>query len=328
MAHEIDMSNKKANMAFVGEVPWHGLGQKMDPDATLEDWRTQAGMDWDINESVVEYANRVADDVMSFPEKKVLYRSDTGAPLSVVSERYKVVQPEAVLEFYRDLIDASGFSMSTAGVLFGGKKFWALADMGARASIKGDDEIGGFLLLSTACDGSMATVAQFTSIRVVCNNTLRIAMQSANGTSRPRLSVPHNTIFDANKVKAELGLAGNSWDMFIDEARAMADRKLSSEEELNWLIDTFGNPKLAVEDQSSTSAKVMRNVHALYAGHGKGSDMASSKRTVWGMLNATTEYLDYHTGQKTVDSRFDRAQFGEAAAIKARAWDNSLMLLA
>ena len=328
MSHEIDLSNNRANIAFVGETPWHSLGHAMDPDAPLELWREQAGMQWTINESVVEYQNRVHDDILAFPEKKVLYRSDTGAPLAVVSDKYRVVQPETVLEFYRDLIDSAGFRMSTAGVLFGGKKFWALAELGKSAMIQGNDEVAGYLLLSTACDGSMATVAQFTSVRVVCNNTLRLAVQSPDGKSRPRLSVPHNTVFDADKVKRELGLAGNSWDIFIEDARKMSERKLTRQEELQWLIDTFGDPKLLPEDQSNSDAKIMKQIHALYAGAGKGSKLPGAERTLWGMVNATTEFLDFHTGHKTTDGRFDKAQFGEGAAVKAKAWDNSLLMLA
>jgi len=328
MAHELDMSNNRANMAFVGETPWHSLGHAMDPDAPLELWREQAGMNWTIENSVVEYSNRFHDDIMSFPEKKVLYRSDTGAGLAVVSDRYQVVQPETVLEFYRDLIDSGGFKMSTAGVLFGGKKFWALAEMGKSDEVGKGDKVDGYLLLSTACDGSMATVAQFTSVRVVCNNTLRVAIQNANGSTRPRFSVPHSTIFDASKVKQELGLAGNSWDVFIEDARHLANRKLTKSEELSWLIDTFGDPKESVEDQSASDARVMKFVHALYSGHGKGSTLPGSEKTLWGMINATTEYFDYHTGHKTIDGRFDKAQFGETAAIKAKAWDNAMLMLA
>ncbi|MFX9212966.1 DUF932 domain-containing protein, partial [Acinetobacter baumannii] len=66
-------------------------------------------------------------NIMSYPENKVLFRSDTQAPLSVVSQRYQVVQPQEILEFYRDLTEVSGFELETAGVLKGGKKFWALA---------------------------------------------------------------------------------------------------------------------------------------------------------------------------------------------------------
>jgi len=332
MAHELDFSNGRANMAFVGDVPWHGLGQSMDADAPLETWKKQAGMDWSIQTSVVEYHNEVLglreeDPRAKFPEKKVLYRSDTGAGLAVVSDKYQIVQPEEVLEFYRDLIMSGGFAMSTAGVLFGGKKFWALAEIGKSAIIKDQDEMRGFLLLSTACDGSMATVAQFTSVRVVCNNTLRFAVQSKD-TTRPRLSIPHSTIFDGMKVKAELGLAANSWDMYIEEVKTLADRKLNRAEEVQWLIDVFGDPQLAIEDQPAAAAKLMKVVHGLYSGEGRGSDYKSSKGTLWGLVNATTEFYDYHTGHRTNDGRFDKAQFGETAAMKQKAWDKALLMAA
>src|SRR3546814_20756798 len=112
----------------------------------------------------------------AFPEQKVLYRSDTKAPLAVVSKRFQVVQPGEILEFYRDLTEVGGFELETAGVLRGGRKFWALARTGQSVSLKGRDRVDGYLLLATACDGTLATTAQFTSVRVVCNNTLSIAL--------------------------------------------------------------------------------------------------------------------------------------------------------
>jgi phage/plasmid-like protein (TIGR03299 family) len=91
---------------------------------------------------------------MSFPEQKVLFRSDTNTPLSVVSQRYQVVQPREILEFYRDLTKVSGFELETAGVLKGGKKFWALAKTGQDFALKGNDVTNGYILLATACDGT------------------------------------------------------------------------------------------------------------------------------------------------------------------------------
>ena len=121
-------------------------------------------------------ANQHESEVQSFDEKSVLYRSDTGTALSVVGQRYNVVQPREILEFYRDLTEISGFELETAGVLKGGKKIWALARTGQSTSLKGNDVTNGYVLLATACDGSMATTAQFTSVRVVCNNTLAISL--------------------------------------------------------------------------------------------------------------------------------------------------------
>ncbi|VWC41443.1 hypothetical protein BCO23253_07138 [Burkholderia contaminans] len=166
-------------MAYVGADPWHGLGNKLAPKQPLEVWARAAGMDWRIEEAEVRFVaagNRSLGSIHAFPEQKVLYRSDTKVPLSVVSSRYQVVQPEEILEFYRDLTEIGGFQLETAGGLKEGRKLWALARTGQSGMLKGKDEINGYLLLATACDGTLATTAQFTSVRVVCNNTLQIAL--------------------------------------------------------------------------------------------------------------------------------------------------------
>lgn len=323
--HEIDMSNGRANMAFAGDTPWHGLGQALDADAPLEVWREQAGMCWEIKESVVEY--KAGSDILQFPERKVLYRSDTHKPLSAVSQTYCVVQPKDVLEFYRDLIDTAGFKMRTAGVLFSGKKFWALADIGKSAKVKAN-EFGGYLLLATACDGSMATVGQFTSVEVVCNNTLRMAVQNADGTTKPRVSIPHNTTFDPDKVKRELGLAAGSWDAYINDVRKLAERPVTNREAVQWLIDVFGDPELPPADQAAGDAKIMKMVYDLFANTAVGHDLEGRRGTALGLLSATTEYYDFHTGHRTVDGRLDKAWFGETAAMKQKAYDTSMLLAA
>ena len=94
-------------MAYAGDKPWHGLGNKLATPQPIDIWKRQAGMDWMIEESEVRYitGNHTVGAIHSFPEQKVLYRSDTKRPLAVVSKRFQVVQPEEVLEFYRDLTE-------------------------------------------------------------------------------------------------------------------------------------------------------------------------------------------------------------------------------
>lgn len=192
-------------MAYLGQQPWHGQGNQLSPNSPLEVWAQQAGMAWHIESADVRYVAK--DDglgsIHAFPEQKVLYRSDTKAPLSVVSKRFQVVQPHDVLEFYRDLTEAGGFELETAGVLKEGRKLWALAKTGQSACLKGRDRVNGYLLLATACDGTLATTAQFTSVRVVCNNTLAIALRDGDGV----VKVPHRSQFDPQAVKRQLGIA-------------------------------------------------------------------------------------------------------------------------
>ena len=199
------MSHEVETMAYVNETPWHGLGNQLTPHQPLEVWAQQAGLNWEVCSSPVQFMPTQENYLgkgESYSDKSVLYRSDTKAPLSVVGSRYKVVQPREVLEFYRDLTERSGFELETAGVLKGGKKLWALARTGQSTSLRGNDVSNGYVLLATACDGSMATVAQFTSIRVVCNNTLAVALTEGEGV----IKVPHSKTFDAQAVKKALGI--------------------------------------------------------------------------------------------------------------------------
>lgn len=218
------MAHLVQTMAYVDATPWHGLGNQLPANQPIEAWQQAAGMDWTLKEAQVLYS--VTDKglhVKPFEDSKVLFRSDSLAPLSVVSSRYKVVQPREVLEFYRDLVSAGGFELETAGVLKGGRKLWALAKTGQETTLKGGDKVKAYLLLATSCDGTLATTAQFTSIRVVCNNTLQLAV----GDRSAAIRVPHSTKFDPKAVQQELGLGLSAWDSFLVGARSLAERRVN-----------------------------------------------------------------------------------------------------
>ena len=325
MSHELDMSNGRANMAYVGETPWHGLGFEIDPDSSIEQWQTVAGMDWEVKKSPVQY--RVGSSWKKMPERSVLYRSDTEEGLGVMSSRYIPVQPKEILEFYRTLVDGSGFKLETAGCLFGGRKYWALAKTGDESRIMGQDAMKGYLMLGSSVDGSMSTIAKFTSVRVVCNNTLQMAVyDAANQKATDCIRIPHNTSFDANRVKAQLGLAHDSWQVFMEDVNKMAQVTLSNKEALQYFINVLGNPSKPVEEQASL--KTIKTVFQLYEGGGKGSGYRSAKGTLWGAINAVTEFTDHHAAAKVQDNRLNSAWFGDNSVKKDRAWDEARLLIA
>jgi phage/plasmid-like protein (TIGR03299 family) len=310
-------------MAYAGEKPWHGLGNKLAPQQSIETWRRQAGMDWQIEQSEVRYisGSNHLGVINAFPEQKVLYRSDTKAPLAVVSKRFHVVQPGEILEFYRDLTAYNGFELETAGVLREGRKFWALAKTGQSTSLKGRDRVDGYLLLATACDGTLATTAQFTSVRVVCNNTLSIALGNASSA----IKVPHRSQFDPDAVKRQLGITVSSWDGFVARMKALVERPVDPDtvEGLLRRVLTYAAPEgkaMVVNEQALATAR------SLYEGGGRGALMASSRGTAWGVLNSVTEYIDHHRRARSDDHRRDAAWFGQGARIKQRAWDEAIKL--
>ncbi|KVD17658.1 hypothetical protein WI80_04125 [Burkholderia ubonensis] len=316
-------------MAYVGQEPWHGLGNRLTPNQSIEDWKRAAGMDWSIEEAEVRFVaagNRNLGSIHAFPEQKVLYRSDTKAPLSVVSSRYAVVQPTEILEFYRDLTEVGGFDLETAGVLKEGRKLWALAKTGHSGLLKGKDKIGGYLLLATACDGTLATTAQFTSVRVVCNNTLQIALGDSTGV----VKVPHRSQFDAAAVKRQLGIAVSSWDAFMVRTKALAERKItdSTAEAFLRRVLTYSTANLPDRETVAVNERAIKAVGQLYTGRGKGADLPSASGTAWGLLNAVTEFVDHHRRARTDDHRLDAAWFGAGATLKQRAWDEAMKLVA
>jgi phage/plasmid-like protein (TIGR03299 family) len=311
------------NMAYAGQRPWHGLGTKLAAGQSIEQWKKSAGMEWAIEESEVRYITGGNDvgPTSVYPGQKVLYRSDTKAPLAVVSKRFQVVQPGEILEFYRDLTEVGGFELETAGVLREGRKVWALARTGQSARLAGKDQVDGYLLLATACDGTLATTAQFTSVRVVCNNTLRIAVGDRQGA----IKVPHRSQFDPDAIKRQLGITVASWDGFVHRMRALVETPVDpdSVEGLLRRVLTYpsqlGRPPVVNE-------QAVRTARALYEGDGKGANLASSRGTAWGLLNSVTEYVDHYRRARSSDHRRDAAWFGRGAQFKQRAWAALLQL--
>jgi phage/plasmid-like protein (TIGR03299 family) len=315
------------SMAYVGEQPWHGLGTRLVPDQPLEVWAQQAGMNWQIEAADVHYiaGHPFPGSLHKYPEQKVLYRSDTKAPLSVVSSRFKVVQPAEVLEFYRDLTEIGGYEMETAGVLKEGRKLWALARTGQSVTLKGSDTVNGYLLLATACDGTLATTAQFTSVRVVCNNTLAVALRDGNGA----VKVPHRSAFDAQAVKQQLGIAITPWSSFADHIKELANCRVAEKKVEGFLTKVFvyGHLDTAAKEPAFNE-QAAQKVLALYAGQGKGSGLSSAKGTAWGLLNSVTEYVDHHRRSHSHDHRRDAAWFGQGALLKQRACCEAFKLIA
>ena len=321
MSHEIN------TFAYTGEAPWHALGNRLPARQSIEVWSTAAGMDWEICETPVRFqpGNSPESTVLAFEDQKVLYRSDNHKALSVVSRRYKTVQPRQILSFYKDLTQASGYELETAGVLKEGRKLFALAKTGKQTVLKGGDRIDGYILLATSCDGTLATTATHTSVRVVCANTLAVAI----GTARGAVKVPHNTVFDPDLVKSQLGIAVSQWDTFMSHMKELAQRKVKDSEVepfLRRVLDLSSGP--VGPSERMAHARSLKKIHALYAGEGRGADLASAKGTAFGLLQACTAWTDHERRARNSDYRRDSAWFGQGASLKERALSEALELVA
>lgn len=166
------MSANIETMFYVREKPWHGLGTEVSEAPASLDALVYAGLDWRVEQEKV-----CTEDGVPIPGYKVNVRSTDHAPLGIVSDRYKVVQNEDDFQFTDDLL-GEGVTYETAGALQGGRKVWLLARMPQRYVIAGD-EITPYMVFMNSHDGSSGVKVAMTPIRVVCQNTLNLALDSA-----------------------------------------------------------------------------------------------------------------------------------------------------
>lgn len=321
--HEIDMSNGRANMAYIGDKPWHGLGAEMEGGADLDQWRIEAGLNYDVSERPALYMDDEGT-MIQVPDKKVLVRDDTKYVLSVVGQGYKTVQPGEIVEFYRSLIDSAGYQMETMGALQGGKRVWALARTGTEAAIKGKDLLRQYILLATGYDGKLATIGSKTSVRVVCQNTFSYAV-GENG-KRADIRIPHGSVFSADKVKAEMGLESNAWSLYIDACNALADRRATNKEAVEYFFNLFYNAD-EIEITDKHVEKKIATMLDVYE-NGVGQDVEAANGTAWGLLNAVTRFVDHERQAQSTATRMNSAWFGDGERIKQKAYTAAVKMVA
>lgn len=324
MAHLVYKTEGEDSMAYVGSLPWHGLGQKLEEGASLEVWAEKAHLNWGVDETVVQYnipGFRETPIPLNFSNKKVLYRTDSLQPLAIVGKGYRVVQPSEILEFYRELVDNYGWHIHTAGSLDEGRRVWALAKMNESFVIGKNDTIQQFALLATSYDTTLSTTFMPTSVRVVCHNTLSYAYDR---TGAGMIKVPHYEKFNPSLIKLEAGLLDDTFGEFGEKAQRMAQIYMNDDQCVSFFMnlmhdDRMGDDFTDVMVDGPKAKAIDGMIEKL--SDGEGSDFETSINTLWGVLNAVTAWVDHEKPARSINNRFKGGQFGPGAAIKKAAWD-------
>lgn len=317
MAHQLDTISRATVSYASTRREWHGLGQLMPIGATVEEWQKAANMDYKIQRARIRYAtshlqvNTLASDLHAVDDKVVLFRNDTGAALSVVSDSYKVVQPAEVLELFREWAAAGGVTIESAGVLFGGKRYFATAKLSETMCLDGtQDKMVLYALFSTSADGSLASEVRLVTVRVVCNNTLRLALNTGAA-----YRVTHRSVFSIETAKSVIEAANSEFSSFMDTARALAKMKMEQDIAEAMTVKLLEKASEEVARESAAFIKIM----ALFNGDAKGSEFDTARETAWGWLNAVTEYADHHVRARTDENRQASALWGPGDALKQKA---------
>lgn len=200
------MAANVESMFYVREMPWHGLGTRVAEAPSSKDALRLAGLDWKVvQEPILTVRNEVV------PGFKANIRDRDHSVLGVVTDRYKIIQNDEAFAF-TDALLGEGVRYETAGSLQNGRRVWILAHMPREYIIMGE-HISPYLLFSNTHDGSGAIKVCLTPIRVVCNNTLNLALNTAKrswsmihtGDVNAKMREAYDTLFTAEKYMAELG---------------------------------------------------------------------------------------------------------------------------
>lgn len=310
MAHEIEIIDGKASMAWAGETPWHGLGTKVDPNLTPKQMLKAANLDWTVSKRDL-FA--VGEEAIRVPDHVALVRDSDNSIFSIISKEWEPVQNHTAFEFFTEFIEAGHMEMHTAGALHGGRMVWALAKVKESFSIlKGKDKIESYLLFSNPHQYGKSIDIRLTPIRVVCNNTLTFSLGMKADTM---MRLHHRQKFNAEAVKQTLGLASKKMTNYQKLAELMAKKNFTAEQVENYFHEVFPSSKEEKEGEEkklSRPARLALSVLETQPGHELGAG------TWWQAFNAVTFTVDHLLGHSD-ETRLASAWYGINRQRKADA---------
>ena len=308
MAHMIEMVNGKAQMAYAGDVPWHGLGTKVPNDLTPEQMLDAAGLNWSV-EKVPAYANVGGKNVAI--GQSALVRSMDNKILDVVSDDWNPVQNQEAFEFFNDFVAAGDMEMHTAGSLRDGQIVWGLAKIKESFELFKGDKIDSYLLFSNFHKYGHSTDVRFTPIRVVCNNTLTLSL---NSKVERMAKISHRQVFNPDDVKGMLGIATDKLAKYKEMASFLGAKRYNNENIVEYFTRVFpvSGSNETKKKEVSKNAELALNVLDTQPG----AEYAAG--SWWQAFNAVT-YLTDHLAGRNADNRLQSAWYGYHKGVKTKA---------
>lgn len=312
MAHNIEMIDGKAQMAYAGEKPWHGLGVEVPADLTPEQMLEAAGLDWEV-EKIAAHAI-VAGEKVNIGHSALVRMSDNRI-LDVVSNDWNPVQNAEAFEFFNDFIAEGDMEMHTAGSLCGGQIVWALAKVKDGFELFGGDQVESYLHFTNFHKYGFSTDVRFTPIRVVCNNTLTLSL---NTKVEKMVKISHRREFDGDNVKLMLGVAQEKLAKYKEMAAFLGSKRAKDEDVVEYFKRIFPTGKNAKkQDEMCRNAKEALSIVETQPG----ADYAAG--TWWPIFNTVTYMTDHLLG-RTQDTRLTSAWYGHNKGLKTRALETAI----
>ncbi|HVR87678.1 MAG TPA: DUF932 domain-containing protein, partial [Planctomycetota bacterium] len=269
-------------MMFHGTRPWHGLGTALDHPATAAEAIRAAGLDWRVELFQAWALEQPIPGVLG------VVRMDRREPIAVVGPRYVPVQNAEAFTFFDHLIGEGAAVYETAGALDRGRRIWLLAKLPGEVWVTKEDQVGKYLLLTNSHDGTSPLRALFTPIRVVCENTLRAALEEGRSSG---VSLRHvGAVLDkARMARRLLDLSLKYYDGFQEQASAMAGRSLTRETLDLYFRSLVPDPR---EGDPARAVATRETLVRLFE-TGKGNALPTVRGSLWAALNSAAELVDH-----------------------------------
>jgi phage/plasmid-like protein (TIGR03299 family) len=302
MAHEVE------TMAYAVDVPWHGIGARVDQDVSVEEMLEAAGLNWDVN--LLPLEARLPDGgTVPVNDRFALVRSTDHRVLTVTGKSWKPLQNSDTLGFMREYVEAGGATLETAGSLRQGKIVWGLARLNHNFEVTRGDRVNGYLLITSPHEVGRAINVRTTTVRVVCANTMALAM----GQSDLNYKQNHLTEFDVAAAKAKVGEAHEHLLIAEQRAKTLQQLKISVEDAVRKVIIPQIIPEAAkvenIMEPGNQPKKLQELIHSI--NNAPGAD----RKTAWGVLNGVTYWADHVAGRDQA-ARMHRAWVGDTSRNK------------
>ncbi len=316
--HNLHLNNGRASMFYVGEVPWHKLGTELEKPATAHEAIQAAGLDFRVQlKSVKTVINRHRKIV---PNTFATVRTDTCEVLGVVGSRYQPIQNRDAFAFFDGIVDQNEAIYHTAGVLGKGERIWILAKLPSYIRVGKNDIVNKFLLLTNSHDGSMVVRAKLTPVRVVCSNTLSIAL--ARNEQEVRVRHTANAVHKLEQAHKLLGLTNHLYAQLDSVFNRMSLRKLSEKQLMDYVKALVpANPDAKFQTRNENVRQTILELHE----SGQGAEM--SRGSLWGAYNAVTEFSDHVQHSRDANKQLKSIWFGGGEKLKLRAFDLAQKML-
>ena len=318
------MSHEVESLMFVGDVPWHKLGKRFEQAPSLYEALVASGLNWNVKTEPVFSANGEKLEAL------LTRRDSDQSILGVVGPKYTPLQNTEAFNFFTPFVDSKEASIEAAGSLRQGKRVWILAKINRDPMIiKGNDTVEKYVLVSNSHDGTLAVRVGFTSVRVICANTLAAAHDS-KASKLIRVKHTKNVVQNLENIREIMNLANSEFEATAEQYRLLANKQINQKDLEKYIKLVFNTQSRILEADGNldiiNNKRLLEEIQPLFE-KGRGNDMPEIRGTMWAAYNGISEYLQYNRGEDA-GGRLDSLWFGQGAQLNKKALDTAIIMAA